>query len=434
KLDAEAQRRLAGRPGRFRVVPTTGEIVILQRVAEGRATTSVSGIAPGRVTLAGEVDAVGGLVDVINFILSQTWSGQLAIVDGSARKTIYFKRGDVRTAASNVPEDRLGAILYRYGVVSEEQLQTALGASGGSAKLGQILVEQNLLTPHDLYTYVRKQVEEIFFSVLVLHSGAFYFYRTDEDQGPVSQLSLSTKQLLFDGVRRIDELSYFREKLPSPDLVLQRRHPAPPTKLESKEERVLQLVDGVRDLGTIARLSHLGEFETTKVLYQLTTSGFVDPKLQPVVKMESSRPGDSLQDIFGKVVDAFNEVYAKIFSAVAQRGKAQPLMKGLESFFGSVAEFAPLFVGLSMDERGMLARDQLLANLHMAPTDDKLDYLHRGLNELLFFELFTAGEAVDRREEIELHQRLNQILRDRGATPRAQTIVAEPGDASEEAI
>lgn len=432
KLDAEAQRRLAGRPGRFRVVPTTGEIVILQRVADDRVGTSVSGIAPGRVTLAGEVDAVGGLVDVINFILSQTWSGQLAIVDGSARKTIYFKRGDVRTAASNVAEDRLGAILYRYGVVSEEQLQAALGASGGAAKLGQILVEQGLLTPHDLYTYVRKQVEEIFFSVLVMRAGAFYFYRTDEDEGPVSQLSLSTKQLLFDGVRRIDELGYFREKLPSPDLVLQRRHPAPPTKLEAKEERVLLLVDGARDIAAIARQSHLGEFETTKVLYQLMTSGFVDTKQQPVVKMTTSRPGDSLQDIFGKVIDAFNEVYAKIYSAVEQRGKAQPLLKGLESFFGSVAEFAPLFVGLSMDEGGTLSPDALLANLHMAPTDDKLDYLHRGLNELLFFELFTAGEAVDRREEIELHQRLNQIIRGSGAEPHTHVIVAEPSDANEE--
>ncbi|HEX9102224.1 MAG TPA: DUF4388 domain-containing protein [Polyangia bacterium] len=440
KIDSEAQRRLAGRPGRFRVVPTTGEIVILQRVAEGRAGTSVSGIAPGKVTLAGEVDAVGGLVDVINFILSQQWSGQLAIVERVARKTIYFRRGDVRTAASNVPEDRLGAILYRYGVVSDEQLQTALGASGGAAKLGQILVEQNLLTPHDLYTYVRKQVEEIFWSVLVLQSGAFYFYRTDEDQGPVSQLSLSTKQLLFDGVRRIDELGYFREKLPSSELVLQRRHPPPATKLEPKEERVLDLVNGVRDIAAIARQSHLGEFETTKVLYQLLTSGFVDTKQEPVVKMSAPRPGDSLLDIFGKVVDAFNEVYAKIYAAVEQRGKAQPLVKGLESFFGSVAEFAPLFVGLAMDEHGTLAREQLLANLNMAPPDDKLDYLHRGLNELLFFELFTAGEAVDRREEIELHQRLNQIIRDRGesagasAGARTHDIIAEPGDASEEAF
>ena len=90
QLDGEAQKRLAGRPGKYRVVPTTGEIIILQRVAEGRAATSVSGIAPGRVPLAGEVDAVGGLVDVINFILSQTWSGQLAIVDGAARTALYF--------------------------------------------------------------------------------------------------------------------------------------------------------------------------------------------------------------------------------------------------------------------------------------------------------------------------------------------------------
>jgi hypothetical protein len=436
RIDAEAQKRLAGRPGRFRVVPTTGEIVILQRVAEGRAGVSVSGIAPGRVTLAGEVDAVGGLVDVINFILSQQWSGQLAIVDGGARKTIYFRRGDVRTAASNVTEDRLGSILYRYGVVSEEQLQTAV-AGVGAARLGQVLVEQGLLTPHDLYTYVRKQVEEIFFSVLVMRTGAFYFYRTDEDQGPVSQLSLSTKQLLFDGVRRIDELGYFREKLQSNELILVRRHPQPETKLEPREERVLGLVDGARDIAAIARQSHLGEFETIKVLYQLMTSGFLDIKAEPVVKMEKSRPGDSLHDIFAKVVDAFNEVYGKIYSAVASRGKAPTLLKGLESFFGSVAEFAPLFVGLSMDDRGMLSREQLLANLHMAPTDDKLDYLHRGLNELLFFELFTAGEAVDRREEIELHQRLNQIIRDRGpSAPRnanAPVAVAEESS-SEEAV
>jgi uncharacterized protein DUF4388 len=427
-LDPDAQRRLTGRAGRYRVIPTTGEIVILQRVAEGRTSASVSGIAPGRVTLAGEVDAVGGLVDVINFILSNAWSGQLALVDGQARKTLFFRRGDVRTAASNVPEDRLGAILYRYGVVTEEQLKTAVAATG-AAKLGQVFVEQGLLTPHDLYTYVRKQVEEIFFSMLVMRAGAFYFYRTDEDQGPVSQLSLPTKQLLFDGVRRIDELSYFHEKLPTSDLVLERRHPAPSQKLEAREERVLQLVDGARDIAVLARMSHLGEYETTKALYQLVTSGFVETKKQPVVQMAAAMPTDSIEDVFAKVVDAFNSVYAKIYAAVSQRGRAPTLQKGLESFFGSVAEFAPLFVALNIEADGTLARDQLLANLHMAPTDDKLDYLHRGLNELLFFELFTAGEAVDRREEIELHQRLNQIIRDR--SPHTRVIIAEPEDANE---
>lgn len=430
-FDAEAQRRLAGRPGRFRVVPTTGEIIILQRLADRGTSTSVSAIAPGKVTLAGEVDSVGGLVDVINFIHSNQWSGQLAMVDGLTRKTLFFRRGDVRTAASNVAEDRLGAILYRFGVVTEADLNLALQDKSNASRLGQVLVERGALSAHDLYTYVRKQVEEIFFSVLTLRAGSFYFYRTDEDHGPVSQLLLPAKQLLFDGVRRIDEMSYFREKLPSPGLVLQRRHPAPSQKLDSREEKVLQLVDSVRDIEAIARQSHLGEFEATKALYQLLSSGFVEHKTnQPTIAMSASRPGDSIEDIFGKVTDTFNSVYAKIFTAVSQRGKAPALIKGLESFFGSVAEFAPLFVGLSIDNAGMLSREQLLSNLHMAPTDDKLDYLHRGLNELLFFELFTAGEAVDRREEIELHQRLNQIIRDRSAT-RTREIVAEPEESSD---
>jgi hypothetical protein len=414
-VDSEAQRRLAGRPGRFRVVPTTGELIILQRVGwkpGERRDASHSVIVPGRVVLAGEVDAVGGLVDVINFIHVSHWSGQLALVDGLVRKTLYFRRGDIRSAASNVPEDRLGAILYRYGVVSEEQLDQAVKASTGMAKLGQTLVEQGSLTAHELYTYVRRQVEEIFWSVLSLRKGGFYFYRTADDDGPPSQLLLSTKALLFDGVRRIDELSYFREKLPSQDLVLVRKVPQPPERLPPREQRMLDLVDGARDLAALSQQSHLGEFETTKILYQLLQSGYVQPRPPGRIQIRRMRPGDAVDDLYAKIVESFNYVYAKIHAAVAARGKSAALQKGLESFFGSVAEFAPLFVGLTVNEDGTLQREQVLANLEMAPTDDRIDYLHRGLNELLFFELFTAGEAVDRREELELHQRLNQILRD----------------------
>ncbi|HEY7957535.1 MAG TPA: DUF4388 domain-containing protein, partial [Polyangia bacterium] len=414
-VEAGARRRLMQHPGRFRVVPTTGELVILQRVAEdaSRRDQSAVGATPGRVALAGEIDGVGGLVDVINFIHGNAWSGQLAAVDAAVRKTIYFRRGDLRTAASNVAEDRLGAILYRYGMITEEALAQAVDASGASVKLGQILVERGQLTPHDLYTYVRKQVEEIFFSVLVLQRGNFYFYRTGDDDGPTSQLQLSTKSLLFDGVRRIDELSYFRTKLPSADVVLVQRHPQPSERLAAREQRVLDLCDGLRDLGRISRACHLGEFETTKILYQLLQSGYVERREEKgTLKLQPSRPGDSVDDMHGRIIDTFNFVFAKIHAAVSSKGKEATLAQGLESFFGSVAEFAPLFVGVSLEPDGTLPREQVRANLQMAPTDNKLDYLHRGLNELLFFELFTAGEAVDRREEIELHQRLNQILRE----------------------
>jgi hypothetical protein len=419
RVDADpgAQRRLAAHPGSYRVIPTAGEIVLLQRTDAWQPEHSSSSIIfSGRVALAGDVDAVGGLIDVIHFVHNNHWSGQLVVVDGAMRKALHFRRGDIRTASSNAPEDRLGAILYRFGVVDEATLAEALRSAGG-ARIGQSLVEKGALTAHELYTWVRRQIEEIFFSVLTVRTGAFYFYRTAEDVGPASQLNLSTRALLFDGVRRIDELSYFRAKLPSPEVVpcpTNHRELHPSARIGPREQRVLGLVDGVRTLAAIARASHLGEFETTKTLYQLLQAGFVQLRTATAaLEVQVAAAGTSVDDLHARILDTFNAVYRKIFDAVAQKGRREALEKGLESFLGESSEFAPLFVGVQLLPDGRLPPDVVLANLSFAPTNSKIDYLHRGLSELLYFELFTAGEAVDRKEEVELHWRLDAILRER---------------------
>jgi hypothetical protein len=417
--DPGAERRLAPHAGRYRVIPTAGEVVILQRVEGGELTKegSGSGLFQGRVALAGDVEAVGGLIDVIHFVHANNWSGQLAVIDGHARKIIHFRRGDIRTASSNLPEDRLGAILYRHGVVDEATLNEALQNATGSARLGQILVEKGKLSAHELYTYVRTQVEEIFFSLLTARAGAFYFYRTPDEVGPSSQLKLSTKALLFDGVRRIDELSYFREKLPGPEVVLIRREPQPTERLGPREQRMLGLVDGVRDIAAIARASHLGEFETTKALYQLLQAGFVQLRAAAdALEVQAvAKGGSSVDDLHARILETFNGVFAKVFAAVAEKGRREQLERNLLSFFASAEEFAPLFVGVSLLPDGRLPPDMLLANLQFAPTNNRVEYLHRGLSELLYFVLFTAGEAVDRREQEELHQKLDAILNRRSS-------------------
>ena len=401
----EVARRLAANPGDYRMLPSSSSLVLLQRLpGESEAART-----QGRALLAGEIARIGGLADIIQFISGNGWSGQLDILSGQVRKALYVRRGDIQSAASNVPEDRLGAILYRFGLVSESALESTLRRSAGSAsRIGQLLVEDGLLTAHELYTSMRRQVEEIFYSVLGLREGDFYFYRATDEEVPGSQLLLSTKLLLFEGVRRIDELSYFREKLPSQSLVLVRREPAPTDKLKPIEDRVLQLVDGLRTIEHVARSSQLGEFETTRILFQLLQSGWIQPR----TAREMATIGVAGDDVPARIVAAFNEVYAKIHAAVKADGKVEALELGLESFFSSVAEFSPLFVSVQVAPDGTLPTDQLLFNLAMSPAEDKLEYLHRGLNELLFFELFTAGEAVDRREELELHQRLAQILVD----------------------
>ncbi len=409
-VGSELRRRLGALPGSYRLLPTSGDLILLQRVP---STVANPEVAAGRVLLSGEIARLGGLADVIHFIHTNGWSGHLDVVSAQVRKALYYKRGDIQSAASNLPDDRLGAILFRYGLVDEENLNRVLQRVPGSPnRIGQLLVEENLISAHELYTSMRRQVEEIFYSVLGFRSGDFYFYRVGEDDGPPSQLLLSTKALLFEGVRRIDELSYFREKLPSDEMVMVRREPAPSGKLKPTEDRVMQLIDGMRTIAHVSRASQLGEFETTRVLYQLLQGGWVQPRTGRAALDADVATGGT--DLPTRIVEVFNEVYVKIHAAVSQKGKAEGLRRGLESFFSSVAEFSPLFVGVTLTANGALPPEQLISNLQMCPVEDKIDYLHRGLNELLFFELFTAGEAVDRREEIELHQRLSHILKEVG--------------------
>jgi uncharacterized protein DUF4388 len=414
-----AQRRLAGRPGRYRLVPSSDNLVILERVeAPPGAPTR-----PRGVTIAGDIDRIGGLVEVFNLISGCAWSGSLGVLAGLTRKTIYFKRGDITTAASNIAEDRIGAILYRHGMITAQYLEQALAAVTQEQRVGQILVDKGHLTVHQLYQYVRKQIEEIFFSVLAIRDGEYYFQRTDDDDGPPSQLLLPTRELLFDGVRRIDELAYFREQLPGPHVVLVRRWVPRDDTLPPRAAAVLELVDGKRDLAAIARESHLGEFEATKVMYQLMQEGRVEvgphPRTRtPVPAPPTGAPGDTL--------DAYNLIYARIQALVASHGRPDLMSRGLRSFFLAVDEFAPLFAGVTLLSDGRLPREQVLANLAIAPVSDRADYLQRGLNELLFFVLFTAGESVDRTREAELQQRLNQLLREvvgdgvPGSNPGAQ--------------
>jgi hypothetical protein len=359
-------------------------------------------------------------VEILNFINSARWSGALALINDEARKSIYFKAGDVRMATSNLEIERVGEILYRYGVVTRAQLAQALGQVTSEKKVGQVLVETGIITVHDLYTYIRRQVEEIVYSTLAWRAGSFYFY-SPIDERRLPPLHLSTQNLLMEGVRRIDEMGLFREKIPSEQVVVERRDPPPKANLEPQEQLVLTLIDGRRTIEEIARESRLGDFDATKATFRLLQLGFARVQQvtdlasagirQPEAAASSEKNPETTQALHA-VVDTFNTVFTKIYSEVRSKGKEAALRRGLESFFTGASTYADLFRSIEIDGHGAIPREKLLHNLAISEIDNKVDYLYQGLNELLFFEMFSAGEALDRREEQLLQKRLDEIYRE----------------------
>ena len=71
----------------------------------------------------------------------------------------------------------------------------------------------------------------------------------------------------MDGIRRIDEMSLFRARIPGPYAFLRRREPRRPMTLKPTEQTLLGLVDGRRTVAEIATAAHASEFDATKILY-----------------------------------------------------------------------------------------------------------------------------------------------------------------------
>lgn len=397
------RRRLAAAAGRWRMLPAAGDLIIWQRADEDR---------PGRPTvgLAGDIDGPGALANVLNFVHFSQWDGALSIVSGVLRKTLHFRRGQLLSAASNLPEDRLGALLVRFGQIDEAVLAAAVREVTPQRRLGTVLVERGLLSPHDLYEGVRRQVEEIFYSTVLVKSGAFYFVKQVDEAQIVSRLHLDTQSLLLEALRRIDEMSYFRAKVPAFDVVLLRRTPVPSTVLTGAAALVYGLCDGVHALEAVARETKLGEFAATKAAFDLVQTGHVELRAPTAVRVMPVPDAALPADAAVAIIDAYSDALARLWGTLSAKGKLNVLREGVTAFISGSVRFAGLLRDVNIGDDGKLSGRQLLLNVDGLPQGERLSLLQSALSELLMFALFVAGDAIERREEQELHERVAKAL------------------------
>ena len=392
-------RRLAAAAGRYRLLPAVGGVLLWQRVDEGGKPSTP-------VLLAGEIDGPGSVANVLSFIHFSGWDGALTLLAGATRKALYFRRGAVMSAASNLPEDRIGAILVRHGLVGEGELASAVREVTPQRRLGTILVERGIVSASDLYEIVKRQVEEIAYSTLALSQGNYLFTRQG-DEAPATRLALDTQLILLEGLRRLDEMGWFRARIPSSDCTLVRR-PGVHGTATGDAGQVLAAIDDLRTLADIARRTRLGEFATTKAAFELVQAGLID------VLPAGGRPGRTEPapgtDGVREILDAYNQAFMRVYGVVSGKGKGGPFRQGVHAFLNGSVRFAELFRGVHFGDDGALPAAQLAANLNGLQAPVRIDLVSRALHELLYFELFVAGDGIDRQEEQDIHDRLARAL------------------------
>jgi tetratricopeptide (TPR) repeat protein len=220
------------------------------------------------------------LPDVLQLLAMGQKTGCLSVADRSSFGTIYFSKGRISYASIVNRRDRLGDILVKNGLITQQDLDSAiqLQTRHRDKRLGEILIEQKILTREELHRYIRLQIEEAVYFLFTWTQGTFSFEGDVLPDGRDFLVSITPESLLLEGARRVDEWSLIEKKIPSFDIIFEldrTKLAGSDAELTIEQEQLVPLVDGRRDVAALVDESGLGEFEVGKALYGLATAGFL---------------------------------------------------------------------------------------------------------------------------------------------------------------
>jgi hypothetical protein len=389
-----ASHRMRARAGTFRILPAPNHIVFMRYTGEDGRRDPDDGAV---VRLSGEVTAPGALCDVLALLAQTGWRGELVVLDDDSVRSVFFERGNVVGASTNVDDERIGSVLYRFGAIDDEGRDGILEACKSGKRFGEAAVELSLVTRDGLYQYIQKQIQEIVYATLLVDDGTFFFLEGFDDSRLVSHHTLSANALLMDAVTRMDEVRYFHQKIPSlehvPVLVANRKNPP------EEFSKVYEAVDGLMSVEELGRATGLGEFEVCKQLYGLVQSHHVaihPPRL-------SGGPT--------ALVETANGALLEIFRAAEAGGKEAELRESLEAFAVGAGVYDILFRGAGPDDSGALDAHRVAENAAIvAAGADSHHVLKQLLHEYVSFAVFSTGAVLGSEVEAALKRTVAPML------------------------
>ena len=398
-------RFLAERAGPWRIVPASDDLLLLRRPTLGATGDRV------RAIMAADLEGFA-LGEMLAFMAQSSWTGVITVSEGEAEKSLFIQQGSVRWCASNVPADRLGQVLQRLGLAEANSIEPALlEAQEAGRRIGEVLVERGVVSTSELYQALKHQMEEIVHSTLLMKAGLFFLFNDPVETRFSAQINLDLGRLLMDGLRRIDELDYFRARIPSGDCFVKRRGQTP-TELNEEETGVWEAIDGKRTVNQVAAAAHMSEFDATKILFRLVETGSAEVSEERRETVLGTTSG-TLTSEHREITRVFNTIFREIFNEIAQIGPTAGFAYECDAFLQSDQHnYQALFQGVTLDEEGMLPEQQLLehALAHGGGTPQSVaKWLYDGLNELMFFELFQAGEVLTPDRDDDLSRRVKVI-------------------------
>ncbi len=198
------------------------------------------------------------------------------------RRSVYFHRGNIVHADTNVREERLGETLVRQGLLKEADLKRATGfVLRDKKRLGAVLVELGVLGGDQLEDALAVHVREILLKVLSWSEGDYEFEAKDDGgDEPGLALRFSTGEIILEAVRRIDDPDVIRYALGDVDRILGLSSDPllrfQKITLSPGDGYILSRIDGTLSAREVMQVIPMVPEDTLKGLFGLLCTGVIE--------------------------------------------------------------------------------------------------------------------------------------------------------------
>jgi len=196
-----------------RLLPEVLEPLLAEALGGGIRRSGDQGLH--RVSASGRFSGAQ-TADLLAFCRSQELDGALVVADADVRRVLYFRRGDVVGADSDLLFERLGRILLREHVLEKDdaeavvEIEETKGAPAAAAAL-----------PAEALRFaLEKRIWEVAASLYFMRHAHFVIVEGPAELGGLPLFQLPAERLAMEGMRRYDEWRHGGET--------QRLEPLPP--------------------------------------------------------------------------------------------------------------------------------------------------------------------------------------------------------------
>ncbi|MDX1631833.1 MAG: DUF4388 domain-containing protein [Thermoanaerobaculia bacterium] len=197
--------------------------------------------------------------------------GVIEARQGEILKRVFVRDGAVIHASSSDLDDSLGSFLRQEGRLTEVQFANTMKARETSDKrYGEVLIQEDVLTPAELYEAIQDQIRSIVWSLFGWNEGEVTFSIGAFEETNIIRIHLPLRQVILEGIKRAPDAKALVARLGRKETVFQPTW-SPETLIEAalnrEELELLRMVDGDRSLYELCTKGPHSPAENARLLY-----------------------------------------------------------------------------------------------------------------------------------------------------------------------